>query len=123
MRVIDLPNVPGMKNRHIRPEFKNGGEKEVLPPKYINKVVKDERSGLSQLEHIGTYNMLGVACREVVDNMHLYMGTGLRFNSSSVAAIPLDPMSKLAYNKALEGGDFKSYDFTQNNNPLTGTYF
>jgi hypothetical protein len=57
--------------------------------------------------------------------MHLYFGTGLRFNSSSVSAIPLDPMSKLAYNKAREGGEFKSYNFNQENasNPLVGTFF
>lgn len=124
MRVIDLQNVPGMKNTHIRPEFKST-ETEYLPPKYINKIVKDERSGLSQLNQIGTYNMLGVGCRDVTDNMHLYFGTGLRFNSSSVSAIPLDPMSKLAYNKAREGGEFKSYNFNQENagNPLVGTFF
>jgi hypothetical protein len=114
MRVLDLPNVPGMKNTHIRPTFKST-ETEYLPPKYINKIVKDERSGLSQLNQIGT----------VTDNMHLYFGTGLRFNGSSVSAIPLDPLSKLAYNKAREGGEFKSYNFNQENagNPLVGTFF
>lgn len=122
MRVIDLPNVPNTKNTHLRPTFKST-EIEVLPPKYINKIVKDERSGLSQLEHIGTYNMLGESCRNVVDNMHLYFGNGLRYNSSSVTAIPLDPMSKLAYSKTREGGDIKSHDFTQKANPLVGTYF
>ncbi len=123
MRVLDLPNVPGMKNTHIRPEFKST-EKEVVPPKYINKIVKDERSGLSQLNQIGTYDMLGVGCRDVTDNMHLYMGTGLRFNSSSVNTTPIDPMSKLAYNPAREGtGKINSYDFQQQGNPLVGTLF
>jgi len=123
MRVLDLPNVPGMKNTHIRPTFKST-EKEVVPPKYINKIVKDERSGLSQLNQIGTYDMLGVGCRDVTDNMHLYMGTGLRFNSSSVNTTPIDPMSKLAYNPAREGtGKINSYDFQQQGNPLVGTLF
>jgi hypothetical protein len=123
MRVIDLPNVPGMKNTHIRPEFKST-EKEVVPPKYINKIVKDERSGLSLINQIGTYDMLGVGCRDITDNMHLYMGTGIRFNSSSINATPLDPMSRLAYNPAREGtGAINSYDFTQQGNPLVGTLF
>jgi hypothetical protein len=123
MRVIDLPNVPGMKNTHLRPEFKST-EKEVVPPKYINKIVKDERSGLSQINQIGTYDMLGVGCVDVTDKMHIYIGTGLRYNSSSVNAIPLDPMSKLAYDSGREGtGKIKTFDFTQQGNPLVGTLF
>ena len=123
MRVLDLPNVKGMKNTHIRPEFKST-EKEVVPPKYINKIVKDERSGLSQINQIGSYDMLGVGCRDITDNMHLYMGTGLRFNSSSVNATPIDPMSRLGYNPAREGtGEIRSHDFTQSGNPLLGTLF
>jgi hypothetical protein len=107
--------------KQIRPELKLT-EKEVEAPDLVNLIDREDVNKLSMLQQLGTYDQIGEGCKDVRDTMRVYLGQGMKYNTTSHNAVPLDPMSKLAYDKQREGGMIGSYNFEQNGNPLTSTY-
>ena len=124
MRTLDRLNQQGAKIEQVRPEL-SLTEKSVESPDLVDVIDRTEGNKLSLQDRIGIYHNpdhISIACKEVAETMNIYFGTGLKYGETSVAANPINPMSKLAYTADREGGMIGAYDFTQKPNPLYGTY-
>lgn len=124
MRTLDRLNVQGAKIQQIRPKLFLT-EKETLPPVHVDLINRFERNQLSLQDRIGIYHNpdhISLACKDVRDTMRVYLGEGMKYNTTCVDATPVDPMSLLGFDTQRKGGTIGTYDFSQRSDPLYSTY-